>query len=234
MRIQARTVAVIILSAVGVLCTIAAPSYANNEAGVTYYKDVLPLIQDNCQSCHRAEGLNLGGVIAPMSFMSYEETRPWARAIARKVAAHEMPPWFASGPKGVFSNERGLTDAEIGTIVSWVDAGAPAGDRADAPSPRHFAEATSGGWSLGTPDFIFKLDEPYFIDDDVYDLNISFFKELTEADLPADVWVRGWEFRTGASGVAHHMCGFVRPPKPTTSRSRRSRPRKAPQGPGNC
>ena len=210
MRMLLRT-----LLGVGVLAlslVVATPAAAGNEAGVTYYKDILPLIQDNCQSCHRAEGLNLGGVIAPMSFMSYEETRPWARAIARKVEAHEMPPWFASAPKGVFSNERGLTDAEIGTIVSWVDAGAPAGDKADAPAPRRFAEATSGGWSLGAPDYIFQLDEPYFIDDDVYDLNISFFKELTEADLPADVWVRGWEFKTGAGGVAHHMCGFVRPP----------------------
>ena len=212
MKIQTRTLVVVVL--LGVLSFIAAPSHAENEADVTYYSDVLPIIQDNCQSCHRSEGLNLGGVIAPMSFMSYEETRPWARAIARKVEAHEMPPWFAAGPTGVFSNERGLTDEEIGTIVTWVDAGAPAGDKADAPSPRRFAEEASGGWSLGTPDFIFQIDEPYFIDDDVYDLNISFFKTLTEADLPDDVWVRGWEFKTGASGVAHHMCGRVRAPRP--------------------
>ena len=156
MRIQARTVVVIL--AAGLLSVIVAPSYAANEDAVTYYKDVLPLIQDNCQTCHQPEGLNLGGVIAPMSFMSYDETRPWARAIARKVETHEMPPWFASGPTGVFSNERGLTDAEIDTIVRWVDAGAPAGDKADAPAPRQFVEATSGGWSLGTPDFVFQLD----------------------------------------------------------------------------
>ena len=165
MRIQARTLVVAML--LGILALIAAPSHAANEGAVTYYKDVLPRIEDNCQSCHQPEGLNLGGVIAPMSFMSYEETRPWARAIARKVEAHEMPPWFASAPTGVFSNERGLTDAEIDTIVSWVDAGAPAGDKADAQTPRQFVEATSGGWSLGTPDFVFQLDEPYFVDDDV-------------------------------------------------------------------
>ena len=210
MRIQAR--AVVVVLAAGLLSVIVAPSYAANEEAVTYYKDVLPLIQDNCQTCHQPEGLNLGGVIAPMSFMSYDETRPWARAIARKVETHEMPPWFALEPTGVFSNERGLTDAEIDTIVRWVDAGAPAGDKADAPAPRQFVEATSGGWSLGTPDFVFQLDEPYFVDDDVYDLNISFFKELTEAELPDDVWVRGWEFKTGAGNVAHHMCGFVRAP----------------------
>ena len=212
MTIYRRTFAVVL--ALGLLA-IAAPSQAANaEADVTYFEDVLPIIQDNCQSCHRPEGLNLGGVIAPMSFMSYEETRPWARAIASKVEAHEMPPWYAAAPTGVFSNERGLTEDEIATIVSWVDAGAPAGDRSAAPAPRQFAEATSGGWSLGTPDFVFQLDEPYFVEDDVYDLNISFFKTLTEAELPDDVWVRGWEFKTGAGSVAHHMCGFVRAPAP--------------------
>ena len=211
MRIQARTVAVVV--AVGALSLVAAPSQAN-EGDVTYYRDVLPIIQDNCQSCHQPEGQNLGGVLAPMSFMSYQETRPWARAIAHKVEAREMPPWYAEAPRGVFSNERLLTDAEIETVLSWVEAGAPAGDRADAPEPRQFVENSSGGWSLGTPDFVFKLDEPYHVEDDVYDLNISFFKTLTEAELPEDVWVRGWEFKTDAGKVGHHMCGFVRGPAP--------------------
>lgn len=214
MRIETRPL--MVLGVLAVMAVGAAPGYAttNNEADVTYYRDVLPIIQNNCQSCHRTDGLNLGGVVAPMSFMSYQETRPWARAIAHKVEAREMPPWYATAPKGVFSNERGLTDEEIDTLVRWVDAGAPAGETADAPAPRRFAEQASGGWSLGTPDFVFTLDEPYFIDDEVYDLNISFFKTLTEADLPADVWVRGWEFKTGAGSVAHHMCGFVRGPDP--------------------
>ncbi|MDP6580643.1 MAG: hypothetical protein QF681_08310 [Vicinamibacterales bacterium] len=212
MRSQVRVF--VVLLTLGVLCGIAAPGQASNEADVTYYADVLPIIQDNCQSCHRSEGLNLAGVVAPMSFMSYAETRPWARAIAQKVEAHEMPPWYASAPNGVFSNERGLTDEEISTILSWVDAGAPAGDSADAPAPLQFAEEASGGWSLGTPDFVFQLDEPYFVDDEVYDLNISFFKTLTEEELPDNVWIRGWEFKTGAGSVAHHMCGFVRGPSP--------------------
>ncbi len=211
MRIQARTFAVVV--AVGALALVAAPSQAN-EGDVTYYRDVLPIIQDNCQSCHQPEGQNLGGVLAPMSFMSYQETRPWARAIAHKVEAREMPPWYAEAPRGVFSNERLLTDAEIETVLNWVEAGAPAGDRADAPAPRQFVENSSGGWSLGTPDFVFKLDEPYHVEDDVYDLNISFFKTLTEAELPEDVWVRGWEFKTDAGTVGHHMCGFVRGPAP--------------------
>ena len=73
-------------------------------------------------------------------------------------------------------------------------------------------ETANDGWSLGTPDFVVKMPEPYFIEDDIYDLNITFYKKLTEADLPEDVWVKGWEFRTGASGVTHHMCSSVLPP----------------------
>ena len=103
------------------------------EAAVTYYKDVLPIVQENCQSCHRGSGDNISGLVAPMPFMSYQDTRPWARAIARQVETKAMPPWFASEPTGVFENERGLTDDEIATIVSWVEAGAPAGDMARRP-----------------------------------------------------------------------------------------------------
>ena len=196
------------------LPAVAVPSHAGNEAeeAVTYYRDILPIMQGNCQSCHRPIGQNIGGLIAPMSFMSYEETRPWARAIAHKVEAREMPPWFASAPTGVFSNERGLSDAEIDTILSWVEAGAPAGDAAHAPAPRQWVEEASDGWSVGTPDFTFKMPEPYFVEDDIYDLNIIFFKTLTEEELPEDTWVRGWEFKTGTAGVVHHMCASVRPP----------------------
>ena len=68
---------------------VAAPVSAGNEAGVTYYQDVLPIMQSNCQTCHRPSGQNISGLIAPMSFMTYQETRPWARAIASKVAACE-------------------------------------------------------------------------------------------------------------------------------------------------
>ena len=144
---------IVAVAAVGVLIGIAAPASAN-EAAVTYHKDVAPIMQENCQTCHRPSGFNLSGLVAPMSFMSYAETRPWARAIARKVESREMPPWFADEPKGVFENERGLTDAEIETILAWVEAGAPAGDRADAPEPLVFAESQYDGWSHGTPDFI--------------------------------------------------------------------------------
>ena len=201
-----------VVAALGVLIGAAAPASAGGEADVTYYRDVLPIVQENCQTCHRPSGHNISGLVAPMSFTSYEETRPWARAIARKVESREMPPWFATAPKGVFENERGLTDAEIETIRGWVDAGAPAGDRADAPSAPVWPEDRYDGWSHGKPDFVVRMEEPFVVPDDAYDINISFDVRIPEELVPEDVWVRGWELRTGAVGSGvHHMCAFVRP-----------------------
>src|SRR5437762_654682 len=120
------------------------------DAKVTFYEQVAPIMQANCVTCHQPAGKNIGSLVAPMPLTTYEEARPWARAIALKVKAREMPPWFAEGPKGVFSNERGLTTKEIETIVAWVDAGSPAGDKSKATAPPVAlkTEAESGGFSL--------------------------------------------------------------------------------------
>ena len=92
-----------------------------DQDGVTFYEDVLPILQENCQTCHRPNGANLGGMVAPMVFTSYDETRPWAKSIAQRVEAREMPPWHASHDQaGVFENERTLTDAEVTGAVERV------------------------------------------------------------------------------------------------------------------
>lgn len=93
---------------------------------VTFYKDVLPILRENCQSCHRP------GEIGPVSFLTYEGTQPWAHAIKKAVLANQMPPQFTDGRFGHFANAR-LTQADIRTLVEWVDAGAPAGDPNDTP-----------------------------------------------------------------------------------------------------
>ena len=202
-----------VLLAITVLAVVSVgPVYAGQDA-VTYYEDVLPILQENCQSCHRPSGKNITGVVAPMSLMTFEETRPWARAIARKVEAHEMPPWYASAPVGVFDNERRLTDQEVDTIVAWVNAGAPGGDRALSPAPRVFPEEASGGWTLGKPDFVVSM-EPFLVGDDVYDLQPSFSVAIPDEFIPEEgLWVRGWEGRAGANGnLVHHMCSSVQSP----------------------
>jgi len=130
---------------------------APSEPQVTFTKDVAPILQNNCQACHRP------GSMAPMSLLTYEQTRPWARSIRQKVVAREMPPWFIDKNVGVqhFSNDRSLTDAEIGTIMKWVDAGAPEGNPADMPPPRQFAAAET--WQIGTPDVIVSLPKDYVV-----------------------------------------------------------------------
>lgn len=106
---------------------------------VTYYRDVLPILQNHCQSCHRH------GQMAPISFMTYKETRPWAEAIKYVVLAREMPPWFAERPYVPTAGHGGLKAKEIDTIVKWVEQGAPPGDPKDAPPPMYFQETRRVG-----------------------------------------------------------------------------------------
>src|SRR5260370_20285995 len=102
------------------------PSNAATQAQVTFTKYVAPILQARCQTCHHS------GTFAPMSLMTYEETRPYAKAIKAKVVAREMPPWFIDKNVGVksFSNDVSLTEEEIATIANWVDEGAPQGNPA--------------------------------------------------------------------------------------------------------
>jgi mono/diheme cytochrome c family protein len=197
------------LLAAGISAGITTTGYA---ADVTFYEHVAPIFQANCVSCHRPAGQNIGSLVAPMSLMTYEEARPWARSIALKVKGREMPPWFADTPKGVFTNERGLTDKEIATIVAWVNGGSPAGDRSKAPPPVRFADTDNGGYSLGKPDLIVKM-APYAVSDEAEDVQGVFAVQLTEEMLPHDVTLRAWEFRAGTylagQDTVHHMCGGV-------------------------
>src|SRR5437660_502755 len=109
----------------------------------TYYKDVLPIVQRSCQNCHRP------GQVAPMSFLSYAEVRPWAKAMKQAVQTRKMPPWMADGEHSLrFANDRSLKQNEIDTISAWADSGAPEGDPKDKPQPTAFND---DGWLLGQP-----------------------------------------------------------------------------------
>jgi mono/diheme cytochrome c family protein len=202
---------VIAIALGGLVFASAAPVFAADEK-VTYYENVAPILQANCVSCHKPAGKNIGSLVAPMALTTYEETRPWARAIARKVKTREMPPWFADAPTGVFSNERGLTEIEINKIIAWADGG----DKSREPTAPVNAEAESGGFSLGKPDLIVKMPQPYFVTDDAQDVQGTFHTPVPEDLLPHDVFVRAWEFRAGTyvagKDTVHHMCGGVRPP----------------------
>ena len=176
---------------------------------VSFTKDVLPIMQEKCQTCHRPFGVNLSGMIAPMSFMTYQEVRPWAKAISRAITSKAMPPWHASEAfHGAFSNERTLSEEEIQTLNDWVSQGAPRGKASDAPKPIEFSQS---GWNLGDPDLIVSFDEPFFVADDVQDLYQNITVTLSEEQLPEDKWIAGVEFKMG-SEVVHHMIGHASAP----------------------
>lgn len=189
----------------GIAPVLVAPTLASDP--VTFYADVAPILQDNCQDCHRVSGKNYGGMVAPMSLSSYEEARPWAKSIARQVAAREMPPWDAD-PRfhGVFANERTLTDAEIATLVSWARQGALRGNPADAPPPREFLP--SDGWLEGPPDLIVNIPMAYSVGDDIDDVYTAFAVDLTEDMLPHDVYIRGFQCKPGVK-IIHHFNAHV-------------------------
>src|SRR5207248_9514989 len=107
---------------------------------VTYYRDVLPILQANCQQCHRLSE------VGPFSLMTYKQAVNWAADIKEYTHDRKMPPWKpVEGP--AFHNERKLADRDVATLAAWADGGTPAGDPGDAPPPRRFGE----GWQLGEP-----------------------------------------------------------------------------------
>src|SRR5499433_3820166 len=137
--------------AIAAAVTVIPAAADSNEGAVpakpTFTKDILPILQKSCQDCHRP------GTIAPMSLLTYEESRPWARSIKEKVVTRYMPPWHIDRTVGEYYPDPSLSDAEIATIARWVDGGSPKGDPKDAPPPRVFPPANS--WVFGEePDLV--------------------------------------------------------------------------------
>jgi hypothetical protein len=184
------------------LCILGSVTLGIAETGsstVTFYRDVLPVLQKNCQTCHRP------GEIAPASFLTYESTRPWAKSIKTAVLTKQMPPWYADAHYGQFANDRSLAESDIHTLVSWVDAGAPAGDPKDAPKPLDWVE----GWRIGKPDVVISMPIEYRVPasgtiDYQYIVIPTGFKE--------DKYVQMAEARPGNTKLVHHIIAFVREP----------------------
>jgi hypothetical protein len=140
-----------------------------------------------------------------MAFSSYQDTRPWAKAIKQAVLSRKMPPWFADPHVGKFTNERGLTEQEIRTLVAWADSGAPAGNPEQAPPPRQFAN----GWIIGEPDATFEMPEEF---DVPATGTIEYTYFIVPTNFTEDHWVQLAEARPGNRSVVHHIIAFTRPP----------------------
>lgn len=164
---------------------------------VTFSKDVAPILQKNCQGCHRP------GEAAPMSLRTYQEARPWARAMKQAVLAKKMPPWFADAQYGHFRNDRSLPQKDIDTLVSWVDAGAPEGDPKDLPQPLAFVD----GWNIGQPDMVLEMPEPFQVPASG---TIEYQYVVLPYKFTEDRWVQMAEVRPGNRAVVHHVIAYIR------------------------
>ncbi|HYM25811.1 MAG TPA: cytochrome c [Vicinamibacterales bacterium] len=164
---------------------------------VTFTKDVAPIFQKACQNCHRP------GSIAPMSLLTYEDARPWARSIKDRVERRSMPPWHVDRTVGIrrFKDDPSLSDNEIATIVSWIDAGAPKGNAADMPAPRQFED--SDRWHIGKPDLIVEMPRSFEVKPEAADWWGNF---IADSGLTEDRYIKAVEAKpsAGAVRVVHH------------------------------
>jgi len=189
-----RYIVIVLLTTITVLGTEGTPSSSvptNPSQVVTFNKDVLPILQNNCQDCHRPGG------VAPMSLLTYENARPWAKAIKTAVVSKKMPPWFADPHVGDFRNGPKLTAENIKTLVAWVDNGAREGDLADKPAD---SPKWQDGWRIH-PDVVVSMTEPQLV-------AANGPGEIKEYFIPnpfkEDTWVSSIEIRPGNPSVVHH------------------------------
>jgi hypothetical protein len=165
----------------------------------TFYRDVLPILQQHCQSCHRP------GEIGLMPLVSYDQTRPFAQAIAAAASKQEMPPWFADPGIGHFSNDPSLTRNEIDTLVSWAKTSAAAGDPADAPPPPKWPQ----GWMIPQPDAIVQMPKSVALPAHG---DIDYTYEIVPTGFTEGKWVQMSEIRPSSRANVHHAVVYVRPP----------------------
>ena len=172
---------------------------------VTFYRDVLPILQNRCQECHRE------GQMAPMAFSTYQQTRPWAKAIRQAVVTRKMPPWFADPCCGKFSNDRSLAAPERETLAKWADSGAKQGRASDAPPPKTWPE----GWNISVPDAVIEMPTAFRVPKSG-SLEYQYF--IVPSGFKEDRWVQSVEVRTNERTVVHHAVVYIREPGDTWTR----------------
>ncbi|HEV8482639.1 MAG TPA: thiol-disulfide isomerase [Blastocatellia bacterium] len=172
---------------------------SKRAVGVTFNRDVAPIVFQNCAGCHRP------GQVAPMSLLSYKEVRPWARSIREKVVSREMPPWLADPRYGEYLNDCRLSQKDIDTIVAWADGGAMEGDPRDLPQPPKFRD----GWTIGQPDVVFSMTEEYSVPAQG---EVAYKYFAVPTNFNEDKYVQLGEIRRGDPSVVHHVIVSVREP----------------------
>jgi hypothetical protein len=193
-----RRFALLLAVPAAVLTTVTAPKAQSPvQPSVTFTKEVAPIFQKSCQNCHRP------GSIAPMSLITYEDARPWARSIKQRVEMRQMPPWHVDRTVGIrqFKDDPSLSDQEIATLVAWVDSGATRGNPSDMPAPRQFDDADR--WHIGKPDLIVAMPKEFVVKTEAADWWGIF---NADSGLTEDRYIKAVEAKPspGARRVVHH------------------------------
>lgn len=182
------------------LPTISAQSRTDKAGSPTFYKDVLPILEQRCQVCHRPRE------IAPFPLVTYGQTKAWAKLLRDSVETGKMPPWFADSCCGKFANDASLSPAQIQTIANWVASGTPAGDPHRAPPDPHWTE----GWNIAHPDLVIKMPVPVEIPEQG---DVEYTYEIVPTNFAEGKWVQMAEMRPSARDHVHHAVVYVRPPE---------------------
>jgi hypothetical protein len=214
----------------GALVTLPSAVFAaDTPRPVTFAKDIAPIFQEKCQSCHRPDS------IAPMPLLTYEQTRPWARSIRSRVSSRQMPPWDIDKSVGIqhFENDRSLSDAQIDTILRWVDAGAPLGDPKDLPRQREWPSDTVWMYEqqFGAPDVVIK--SPSWTQG--ANGQDAWYRPVVETGLTEARWVRAIEIRPATvkgRRITHHAVARLRQDDGFDDREARGRRGNDPASPG--
>lgn len=171
-----------------------------SSATTSFYRDVLPILQNRCQSCHRE------GNIGPFELADYEEVSNWAETIKEAVVERRMPPWKADPAHGEFVNDMSMPDEEVQTLVTWVDEGGPEGDPADSPPSPEWEE----DWIIGKPDRILTMPKP----EKVPATGVVPYKNVVVSNVfKEDTWVQAMECRMGNPSVVHHILALLEFPR---------------------
>ncbi|MFN7928152.1 MAG: cytochrome c [Blastocatellia bacterium] len=198
-KLRAAMIVLPCLALAAVFAFQASQASGNKAKTVTFTKDVAPIFNKACAECHRP------GEAAPFSTLSFKDVRPWAKSIREKVANRTMPPWHADPHVGQWANDRRLSQAEIDTVVAWVDGGAVEGNAKDLPPMPKFID----GWTIGKPDMVIQMPETFTLEASGPD-EYQYFE--VDPGFKEDMYVQRAEARPDNRKIVHHIIAFIVPP----------------------
>ena len=184
-------------------CFIARTTMPKTEGDITYAKHVSRIIQNKCQTCHRA------GQIGPMALTSYDDAVSWADTIREVVQDKRMPPWHADPKHGKWANDRSLSKQDRDTLLAWIDGGKVRGDAKDLPPAKEYRD---DAWTIGKPDLVLKMPKPFEVPAETPKGGVPYQFFYIDPEFKEDKWVERAEAKPDATGVVHHIVAFVVPP----------------------